>query len=123
MFFAIGCLQLAIDATLLALYVKSGVAVSLANLLSRASAAAVGYYLNGRLSFNKRHEELKGTMIVRFWLMWAGMTALSSILVGLAGTLATNSMARLEWLVACKVLIEGTLFLLSFMLSKRWVFR
>lgn len=123
LFVLIGCLQFILDAVLLGALAKLGAPVAVANIISRALAACCGYYLNGRFSFASSRPTLTGSSLRRFWILWLGLTLLSSLLINLAHQYTRSGAFPGIMLMAEKVVIEAILFLLSFALCKYWVYR
>lgn len=122
LFLLVGVLQYALDAALFTLFISLGLATVPGNVLSRASAAACGFLANRYLTFEQRSDTFRRfrSSLVRFVLLWLAMTLLSSALLVLVkqgwGDL-------LEVQVKAKLLIEALLAIISFLLSKYWVFR
>lgn len=123
-FILIGGLQFLIDALLLVAMARAGLAVAIANIISRALAACCGYYLNGKFSFAGDAPTITKRSLRRFWVLWISLTLFSSALI-----------AGIQWLnhgqtgnpdiilLTGKLLIEAMLFMLSFALCKYWVYR
>lgn len=113
-----GAFQFVLDFMLFVLLQKIGVAVVVANVASRLSAATAGYYLNKKYTFSIGEVQTYA-MMRRYWLFWLFMTGLSSLLIlawdhFLNGTLPTG---------AGKFAIECVLCVFGYLVSKIWVYK
>ncbi len=92
-----------------------GVPAPAANVAGRVVGALLGFWANGRVTFGSalgRHR------FFRFALLWLILTMLSTYLV----TVVANHLGlQMAWLA--KPLVEGCLSLLSFIVSRHWVYR
>jgi len=89
------------------------------NLLGRVSGMLLGFWLNGRYTFARDGEHRLGwSRFARFLLLWAVLTAISTLLVTLA---AEHLGLRYAWLA--KPLVEGGLAAVSFLLMRTLIFR
>ena len=124
LFLAVGLLQYGVDALLFAVLFFLGVPVAAANIAARAGGALVGFQVNGRLTFrSQRGDQGWGlTHGIRFLVLWLGMTAVSTLLMLISEHLVAGWGLAEEWIVGAKLLIEGLLALVSFVLSKWWVY-
>jgi putative flippase GtrA len=124
LFLSVGLLQYGIDALLFGLLFFLGVPVAPANLLARGGAAVVGFKVNGMLTFrDQRGRRGWGpTHGLRFLALWSGMTAVSTVLMLISEHLVESQGLRAEWILGAKILIEALLALVSFALSKWWVY-
>lgn len=118
----VGGLQYVLDASLFGVLLGFGLAVPAANVLSRASAAVGGFLANRYLTFAKRSDTVAhftGSLL-RFVTLWLTMTFISTGLI-----MAVSHYWGAEWSiqVAGKLLIEAVLAVISFLISKYWVFR
>jgi putative flippase GtrA len=124
LFLVVGVAQYAIDALLFAVLFFLGVPVGLANVAARGTAAVAGFQLNGRLTFRDQRGE-QGWRIsngIKFLTLWIGMTVASTALMLAAAQLFESLDLSGTWIVAAKLVVEGFLAVLSFSLSKWWVF-
>jgi putative flippase GtrA len=122
LFLVVGGVQYLLDAGLYAALISGGGATLPANIGSRASAAGVGFLLNRYLTFGQRNETLGrfGRSLLRFLLLFAVMTVLSSLaLLGLEAAWGAETTRR----VAAKLLVEALLAVVSFLASRYWVYR
>lgn len=122
LFVAVGAVQYLLDAGLYALLISNGVGTLPANVTSRGTAAAVGFVLNRYLTFEQRNETWKRltVSIARFVLFWAVMTAISTGLMLLL-EMAWGDENHLR--IAAKLLVEAVLAVVSYLVSRYWVFR
>lgn len=115
----IGGTQFVLDWALFSLLHWLGMPASPANLLGRASAAVVGFYLNGRFTFAESgKQKLGGARFGRFVLAWVLMTVLSTGLVQACVWLWPGPMVYLA-----KPVIEILLAFLNFFVLKWFVYR
>lgn len=125
-YFAFGCTQFVVDTLLLVAITHAGVSVELANPLSRAMAAVLGLVLNSSITFGQRGQPRRlppTPMILRYVVMWVSMTLLSTALISWLHDLRPEQVARARWIAISKISVEGMLFLLSFLISRYWVYR
>jgi len=115
----IGLVQLALDWAVFVAATALGMPVTPANLLGRVCGMLLGFWLNGRFTFAQDGQHRLGwPRFVRFALLWALLTAISTALL----TLAADQLGlRYAWLA--KPLVEGGLAGLSFLLMRTFVFR
>jgi len=118
-YLVIGVIQLLLDWAVFVAATALGMPAAPGNLLGRVSGMLLGFWLNGRYTFAHEGEHRLGwRRFVRFVLLWAALTAISTLLVSLA---AAHLGLRDAWLA--KPLVEGALAGLSFLLMRRLVFR
>lgn len=118
-FFICGVVQFGLDTALFTGLTWLGVSVALANILSRGSAACLGYYINGRFTFQRKMDKY---VFLKFVVYWAGMTVLSTALIYLfEHYLITASSVKL--MAMTKVFVEILLFFVSFLIAKIWVYK
>lgn len=122
LFVLVGGLQYLLDATLFGVLLSVGLGIPAANVLSRATAAAGGFLANRYLTFGKRSDTVASFAgsLLRFITLWVVMTFISTSLI-LAVT--HNWGAELGTQVAGKLVVEAVLAVISFLISKYWVFR
>lgn len=118
LFFLFGILQFAVDSLVYTILSTVGLNIVLANFLSRGSAALLGYFINGKYTFNKKPSS--GTFI-KFCIYWAFMTALSSCLLWIVKEIYSG-VENVSFTFVSKVLVELILFFISFILAKKMVF-
>lgn len=118
LFFLFGIFQFAVDSLIYTTLSAVGVDIILANVLSRGSAAVLGYFINGRYTFNKNPSS--GTFF-KFCIYWLFMTALSSSLLWVAKEIFSGA-ENITFTFVSKVLVELLLFFISYILAKKMVF-
>lgn len=117
LFFLFGVLQFGIDFILYTTLSMIGVNILYANIVSRGSAAIVGYLINGKYTFNK---DLSTNTFVKFCIYWVFMTALSSSLLWLVSFGLNNS--TITYVAVSKMVVELLLFMISFIIAKKMVY-
>ncbi len=117
-YLGVGLFQFVLDLLLFLLFQHVGAAIVVANTASRLSAATAGYFLNRKYTFSATTAG-GYSMVLRYWLFWAFMTALSSLLL-----LAWDALFAGRWSPGLgKFLVEAALAVLGFFISKLWVYR
>lgn len=116
LFLAVGGLQFALDSGLFILLTHWGMAPSWTNLLTRFSAALLGFLLNGKLTFGQ--SRLTGRQLFKYLLLWVALTLLST-----GAVVAIGQMAGIRAVWGMKIVVEILLAVVSFVLMRRWVFR
>ena len=94
--------------------------------LSRAMAAVLGLLLNSTITFGQRGQSRRlppPSMIARYVVMWVSMTLLSTLLISMLHDLRPPGLAPASWIAVSKIGVEALLFLLSFLVSRYWVYR
>nr|WP_194243560.1 GtrA family protein [Stenotrophomonas sp. SAM-B] len=118
-YLVVGLVQLVVDWAVFVAATALGMPAAPGNLLGRVSGMLLGFWLNGRYTFARDGEHRLGwPRFVRFLLLWAVLTAISTLLVTLA---AEHLGLRYAWLA--KPLVEGALAGLSFLLMRTLIFR
>ncbi len=122
LFVLVGGLQYVLDVTLFGILITLGLGTLPSNLASRATAAATGFLLNRYLTFGKRSDTVHhfSASLVRFLIFFAVMTGLSTGLIRLLEHLAGDSDTQR---IVYKFAVEAVLAVISFFLSRNWVFR
>ena len=121
-FLVVGGFQYLLDAALYALLISAGLATTPANVTSRATAAVMGFILNRYVTFGQRNETLKRfrNSLLRFVLLWVSMTVVSTLsMLWLQSVWGSDSAHR----IMAKLMVEAVLAVVSFLLSRHWVFR
>lgn len=119
LFLIAGGLQFVLDWAVFVALSASGLAPAPANLMGRISGALLGFWLNGRLTFAVNGEARLGRRrFARFALMWIILTAVSTLAVSLLA-----SELGLTWSWIAKPVIEIALAVVSFLLSRYWIYR
>ena len=118
-YLVVGLIQLVLDWAVFVAATVLGMPAAPGNLLGRVSGMLLGFWLNGRYTFARDGEHRLGwPRFARFLLLWAVLTAISTLLVTLA---AEHLGLRYAWLA--KPLVEGALAGLSFLLMRTLIFR
>ncbi len=115
LFLGIGAVQFGVDAGLFVVLTWLGMMPAWANIVSRLSAACLGFFLNGRLTFG--HGALTRGQFARYIATWVLLTAVSTVAVAGVAT-----MAGLTWAWLMKIAVEIVLAVASFLLMRNWVF-
>lgn len=116
---AIGLLQLALDSLLFVALSALGMPAVFANVCGRASAAGLGFWLNGRFTFaDGGPPRLGGARLRRYVITWLSLTAISTGAVTM-----TEHLLGLHGAWVAKPVIEAALALLSFLMLRQWVYR
>lgn len=115
----IGGTQFLLDWAMFSLLFWLGMPATPANLAARASAAIVGFVLNGRITFaDGEGGKLGKRRFVRFVSAWLVMTAVSTGLVQAAATFWPGPFVYLA-----KPAIEAGLAVVNFFVLKWFVYR
>ncbi|MBC7602574.1 MAG: GtrA family protein [Ramlibacter sp.] len=119
-FGVIGIIQLLVDALIFYLLMKLSLSPWISNSTSRFLALLLGFVLNGAFTFRRgdNSSTISKKSFFRLLILWAALTLISSELV----TLASLHVADLR-LIAAKLTIEFLLAFVSFLISKKWVYR
>lgn len=116
----VGGVQLIMDWALFVALTWLGVGIVPSNLVSRAGAATLGFWLNGKYTFAEAGDggRLGRGQMIRFLVIWIVMSALSSAVVWWVG-----HKAGLGWAWLIKPAADAAFALLSFFISKHWIYR
>lgn len=114
----IGLLQYVVDWGVMVGLSHLGLSVELANVAGRVSGAALGFWLNGRITFAGDDTTLGRRQLMRFALLWLCTTAASTWAIG-----AIEHAAGLKWAWLAKPGVELVLAGMSFLVSRHWVYR
>lgn len=117
-FLLMGFLQWIVDWLVTVLLSQGGVHLEAANIAGRICGAMLGFWLNGRITFASQHVELGRKQLLRFLLTWLMLTLISTVAVGAVGRQAS---LHLAWLA--KPVIEASLAVFSFFISRHWIYR
>lgn len=113
-----GCLVL-VDWGVFVVLSASGVDTPVANVAGRVVGALLGFVANGHITFGSAGSARLGLhRFGRFVLLWLVMTLLSTYLVSEA---ATHLSLHMAWLG--KPIVEAALAVVSFIISRHWVYR
>lgn len=117
-FLLVGALQYCVDWGVMVGLSHLGLPVEAANLAGRVSGAMLGFWLNGRFTFNAQDSALGRRQFARFLALWLCTTVASTWAVSLV-----NAHAGLKWSWLAKPAIELSLAVVSFTVSRYWVYR
>lgn len=113
-----GCLVL-VDWAVFVLLTALGVNAAAANVAGRVVGALLGFLANGRITFGSAEtSRISRHHFARFAVLWSTLTLLSTYLVG---EVASHLSLRMAWLG--KPLVEAALAVVSFIVSRHWVYR
>ena len=114
----IGLVQYVVDWGVMVGLSHLGLTVELANIAGRISGAALGFWLNGRITFAGEGTAVGGPQLARFVLLWLCTTLVSTLAIG-----AIEDAAGLKWAWLAKPAVELMLAGVSFLVSRHWVYR
>lgn len=118
-FVAVGCGLIVVDWLVFVILTMVGLPTAWSNVAGRVAGALVGFWANGSVTFGKPGEPRLGRRrFARFAVLWATLTLLSTLLVA---ALAEHLGLRFAWLA--KPVVEAGLALISFFVSRHWVYR
>ncbi|QOW19235.1 GtrA family protein [Lysobacter ciconiae] len=117
-YLVIGLGQWLLDWAVMVALSHYGLSVELANIAGRVSGALIGFWLNGRITFAGDDTVIGRRQLLRFVLMWALTTAISTWAMG-----AINHLGGLKWAWLAKPAVEIALGGVGFVLSRHWVYR
>jgi len=113
-----GCLVV-VDWAVFVFLTALGVAAPPANVLGRIAGALLGFWLNGWITFGKPGSPKFGRhRFVRFAVLWAALTILSTVLVTV---FADRMSLHIAWMA--KPIVEAGMAVFSFFASRHWVYR
>ncbi|GAB6195007.1 GtrA family protein [Lysobacter xanthus] len=115
----VGALQLLLDWLGFVALTSLGVATVPSNIAGRILGAALGFWLNGVLTFRQAGEGRLGwRRFLRFLASWSTMTLLSTLAVH-----AIDAGAGLQWAWMLKPAVDAALAALGFIVSRYWIYR
>ncbi len=117
-YLAIGVLQWLLDWGVMVALSHGGLSVETSNLAGRITGAALGFWLNGRITFAGDDTGIGQRQFVRFGLMWIGTTIASTWMLA-----SIDDAVGLKWAWLAKPAVELMLGLVGFALSRHWVYR
>lgn len=117
-YLAIGILQWLLDWGVMVALSHGGLSVETSNLAGRVTGAALGFWLNGRITFAGDGTGIGHRQFARFGLMWIGTTIASTWLLA-----SIDDAVGLKWTWLAKPAVELMLGLIGFALSRHWVYR
>jgi len=118
-FLVVGCCLIVLDWAVFVGLTALGLMPISANVAGRVAGALVGFWANGRVTFSVPGSPRLGRRrFARYLVLWVILTLLSTVLVTL---LAEQLSLEVAWLA--KPVVEGGLAVLSFLVSRHWVYR
>lgn len=114
----IGGVQWLVDWGVMVLLSHLGLPVEAANICGRISGACLGFWLNGRITFAGSDTRIGRTQLRRFVTMWLCTTTASTLALG-----HIDDVFGLQWAWIAKPMIELSLGVIGFLLSKHWVYK
>lgn len=118
-FIVVGCCLIVLDWAVFVALTALGMMPVLANIAGRVAGALIGFWANGRITFSVPGSPRLGRRrLVRYLVLWATLTLLSTVLVTL---LADQLSLEIAWLA--KPVVEAGMAVLSFFVSRHWVYR
>lgn len=118
-FVAVGCGLIVADWAAFVVLTAAGMDPVLANVLGRVVGALLGFWANGWITFASHGGPRLGAhRFLKYAAVWILMTTLSTVLV----TLVVDHLSlHTAWMA--KPLVEACLALVSFFISRQWVYR
>lgn len=92
--------------------------VEQANIIGRMAGASMGFWLNGRYTFKGDGRGLSHIALMRFLMMFVGLTVLNTLLVSLVHDYVG---LRTTW--AVKPGLDAITGFIGFWLSRHWVYQ
>ncbi|HEY4581430.1 MAG TPA: GtrA family protein [Lysobacter sp.] len=117
-YLTIGLVQWLVDWAVVVALSHAGMPIEPANVMGRVAGAMLGFWMNGRFTFNGEETALGSTQFRRFAMMWIGTTLLSTWALG-----AIDDVVGLHWAWLAKPAVEFVLGVVGFVLSRHWVYR
>jgi putative flippase GtrA len=117
-FSVVGAIQVVVDSATYITLTKLGLPTALSNICGRCAGAALGFWLNGSVTFARNDQPGLRARLARYAVLWITLTAIST-----AALLWIANRAGLASTWWCKPLIEIVLGLCSFLLSRHWVYQ
>lgn len=117
-FTAVGIAQLLVDWSVFSALHALSTATIGPNIAGRFAGAALGFWLNGRFTFAVEGAPRLGSRrFARYAALWLGLTVLSTF--GMKTIDAWLGGSAVYW---CKIPVEALMALLSFFISRHWVY-
>ena len=117
-FVLVGAIQWALDCGVMVLLSHLGMSVEGSNVCGRCSGAILGFWLNGRITFPRQGTTMGRRQLPRFVPMWVCNTMVSTWMLD-----RVDALFGLHWAWLAKLGIELCLGLLTFTLSRHWIYR
>lgn len=117
-FVAVGIVQVLVDSGIYIALTSLGLPTPPANFCGRVSGAVFGFWLNGKITFARHQQPLLGARFARYAVLWVAMTIISTTLLTIIAR--DIGLVHAWW---SKPLVEGMLGIVSFLVSRYWVYR
>ena len=117
-YLVIGGIQWLLDWGVMVLLSHLGLRIGMANIAGRVCGALIGFWLNGRFTFNGEGHALGRRQLVRFIITWLAMTLLSTVAIE-----AIDDVLGRKWAWLAKPLVELCLGVVGFVVSRHWIYR
>ena len=118
-FIIVGCCLIVLDWAVFVALTAQGAMPVAANIAGRVVGALVGFWANGRITFSVPGSSRLGRCrFARYLILWVLLTSLSTVLMAV---LADQLSLETAWLA--KPLVEAGMAVLSFFVSRHWVYR
>lgn len=124
-FTVVGGLQYFVDIIIFSTLIILSASIETSNILSRLSGALLGYRLNAKWTFKNNAKKPANYFnlkrLTRYVILWISMTLASTIALY---KFHEHTEYRINiYLILTKIIIEFILFIISFLVSRHWVFR
>jgi putative flippase GtrA len=117
-FIVAGIAQLLLDWSVFSLFHALTTATIAPNIAGRFAGAMLAFWLNGRFTFADAGQARLGSRrFARYVSLWVGLTVLSTFGMKAIDTLVGG--ASVYW---CKLPVEALMAVLSFFISRHWVY-
>jgi putative flippase GtrA len=117
-FLVVGGIQWLLDWGVMVLLSHFGLRIGVANVAGRVAGAMLGFWLNGKVTFNGAEHMLGRRQLMRFVVLWLVLTLLSTVAIE-----AIDDVLGRKWAWLAKPLVEAALGVLGFVASRHWVYR
>ncbi len=118
LFLLMGGIQLVLDSAVTIGLSRAGVALGVANVIGRVCGAMLGFWLNGRFTFGGPESRLGLAALARFLIAWLLLTGASTLALA---AVESNLGLRAAWIA--KPAVEAALAVVSFFVSRLWIYR
>lgn len=119
LYLIVGLAQWALDVGLFIALTAAGAPVVASNVASRASAALLGFALNGRYTFQSPDQPWRvSRSLPRFVAIWCALTVVGTLAVS---AVDAHGSLGLAWVA--KPMIDAVLAAAGFIVARRWIYR
>jgi|SRR5690242_1040817 len=117
-FLVVGCVLVLVDWTVFVVLSALGLPTGWSNIAGRVAGALVGFGANGGVTFKQSGVPKYGVRrFGRFLVLWVVLTLVSTLLVS---ALADQLSLRVAWVA--KPVVDAILAVVSFFISRHWVY-